>query len=409
MKQEVVCFLFFLENNLFINPDSVIMKKAVPLLFRPFILSSPIVILSFLVCWNSLFAQKDLMHKKDSTEIRCKILMETPSMYTYAFVNPKNKVKKSTVLKSTVENVEYDIFDKNLVEDKLFTDEKAIVLDEEPVKAYQYSLALGLNLSNILEFNAPSGPDKKSFSATTTLDLGLDYYKEGSRFAMTNELHWTFAVQKSGISGNDYIQRVSDDWTTLHDFSFTLSKNSKWNANLIVKNSTSVFTIYDGDYFKDYNDNGKIQGFLSPYQVVLSPGIKYQPNDYFRLSLSPYSVSLYGLTSQQIANTGYYTQTFDTNGDYDLFVFDQLGAELNIWYDRKYKKWLEMQYRLGFSSDYISETDTTILMDGMFITKVRIFKNIYLTHRAVLKGDLLDSPLKPYYKQTVLLSFAKSF
>lgn len=358
---------------------------------------------------SNLLAQKDLIHKKDSTEIRCKIVMETPTMYTYAFVNAKNKVKKTTILKSTVENVEYNKYDKNVVEDQLFTDEASIVLEEEPVKSYQYSFALGLNLSNVLEFNAPSGPDKKSFSGTTTLDLGLDYYKEDSRFAMTNELHWTFAVQKSGISGSDHIQRVSDDLTTLHDFSFSLSKNSKWNANLIVKNSTSIFTIYDGDYFKDYNNNGKIQGFLSPYQVVLSPGIKYQPNDYFRLSLSPYSVSLYGLTSQQIANTGFYTQTFDVNGDYDLFVFEQKGAELNVWYDRKYKKWLEMQYRLGFSSDYFSEADTTILMDGMFITKVRIFKNIYLTHRAVLKGDLLETPLKPYYKQTILLSYAKSF
>lgn len=358
---------------------------------------------------SNLLAQKDLIHKKDSTEIRCKIVMETPTMYTYAFVNAKNKVKKTTILKSTVENVEYNKYDKNVVEDQLFTDEASIVLEEEPVKSYQYSFALGLNLSNVLEFNAPSGPDKKSFSGTTTLDLGLDYYKEDSRFAMTNELHWTFAVQKSGISGSDHIQRVSDDLTTLHDFSFSLSKNSKWNANLIVKNSTSIFTIYDGDYFKDYNNNGKIQGFLSPYQVVLSPGIKYQPNDYFRLSLSPYSVSLYGLTSQQIANTGFYTQTFDVNGDYDLFVFEQKGAELNVWYDRKYKKWLEMQYRLGFSSDYFSEADTTILMDGMFITKVRIFKNIYLTHRAVLRGDLLETPLKPYYKQTILLSYAKSF
>lgn len=358
---------------------------------------------------SNLLAQKDLMHKKDSTEIRCKIVMETPTMYTYAFVNAKNKVKKTTILKSVVEQVEYNKYDKNLMEDKLFTEEASIVLEEEPVKSYQYSFALGLNLSNVLEFNAPSGPDKKSFSATTTLDLGLDYYKEGSRFAMTNELHWTFAVQKSGISGSDHIQRVSDDLTTLHDFSFTLSKNSKWNANLIVKNSTSIFTIYDGDYFKDYNNNGKIQGFLSPYQVVLSPGIKYQPNDYFRLSLSPYSVSLYGLTSQQIANTGFYTQTFDANGDYDLFVFEQKGAELNVWYDRKYKKWLEMQYRLGFSSDYFSEADTAILMDGMFITKIRIFKNIYFTHRALLKGDLLETPLKPYYKQTILLSYAKSF
>jgi hypothetical protein len=392
------------------------MKKITQLLFHRFDLSlkgtialKSIMTLVILFSANTILAQKDVIIKKDSTEVRCKILTETPSMYTYAYINAKNNVKKTNILKSVVENVEFNKYDKNVVEDKLFTDDAPIVFTEEPVKSYQYSFGLGLNVSNILEFNAPSGPDKKSFSATTTLDLGLDYYKEGNRFAMTNELHWTFAVQKSGISGSDRIQRVTDDFTTLHDFSYTLSKNSKWNANIIVKNSTSIFTIYDGDYFKDYNNLGKIQGFLSPYQVVLSPGIKYQPNDYFRLSISPYSVSLYGLTSQQIANTGYYTQTYDTNGDYDLFVFDQLGAELNIWYDRKYKKWLEMQYRLGFSSDYLSNTDINVLMDGMFITKIRIVKNIYLTHRAILKGDLLETPFQPYYKQTILLSFAKSF
>jgi hypothetical protein len=330
-------------------------------------------------------------------------------MYTYAFLNAKNKVKKTNILKSLVENVEYNKYDKNVVEDKLFTDAAPIVYTEEPVKSYQYSFALGFNVSNVLEFNSPSGPDKKSFSATTSLDLGLDYYKEGSRFAMTNELHWTLAVQKDGISSSNRIQRVSDDFITLHDFSYSMSKNSKWNANIIVKTGTSIFTIYDGNYFKDYNNLGKIQGFLSPYQVNLSPGIKYQPNDYFRLSLSPYSVSFYGLTSQQIANTGYYTQTYDTSGNYDLFVFDQLGAELNIWYDRKYKKWLEMQYRFGISSDYLSKSDINVLMDGLFITKIRIVKNIYLTHRAILKGDLLETPLKPYYKQTILLSFAKSF
>jgi hypothetical protein len=373
------------------------------------IVSKYILAIICLFFGSNLWAQKDLMHKKDSTETRCKILSETPTVYTYAYINTKKKVKKATILKSDVENIQYDKFDKNLVEDKLFTDLAPIVYTEEPVKSYQYSFALGFNVSNILEFNAPSGPDKKSFSATSTLDLGLDYYKEGNRFAMTNELHWTLAVQKDGITNSDRIQRVSDDFITLHDLSYTLSKNSKWNANLILKTGTSIFTIYDGSYFKDYNNNGKIQGFLSPYQITLSPGIKYQPNEYFRLSLSPYSVSLYGLTSQEIANTGFYTQTYDTNGDYDLFVFEQLGAELNIWYDRKYKKWLEMQYRFGVSSDYFSKTDINVLMDGMFITKFRIAKNIYLTHRAILKGDLLETPLKPYYKQIILLSFAKCF
>lgn len=368
-----------------------------------------ILVVVILFTSTNLLAQKDLMKQTDSTETRCKILIETPTVYKFAYINEKNKVKKASILKSDVENVKYNKFEKNLVEDKFFTDAAPIVYTEEPVKSYQYSFALGLNVSNILEFNAPSGPDKNSFSATSALDLGLDYYKEGNRFAMTNELHWILGVQKDGISGSDRIQRISDDLNTLHDFSYTLSKNSKWNANLIVKSSTSVFTIYDGDYFKDYNNNGKIQGFMSPYQVVLSPGLKYQPNEYFRLSLSPYSVSLYGLSSQQIANTGYYTQTYDTYGDYDMFVFEQLGAELNIWYDRKYKKWLEMQYRFGVSSDYFSETDINVLMDGMFITKFRIVKNIYLTHRAILKGDLLETPLKPNYKQTILLSFAKSF
>lgn len=379
------------------------------LLFRRGIIPKIFYFLFFMFLTANVTAQKDLIQKKDSTEIRCKVLTETPTIYTYAYNNGKNKVKKSTILLSEVEGVQYNKYDKNLTEDELFTDLAPIVFTEEPIKSYQYSFALGLNVSNILEFNSPTGPDKNSFSATSALDLGLNYYKEGNRFAMTNELHWTVGVQKDGISGSDRIQRVTDDFITLHDFSYTFSKNSKWNANLIVKNSTSIFTIYDGNYFKDYNSNGKIQGFLNPYQVVLSPGIKYQPNEYFRLSLSPYSVSLYGLTSQQIANTGYYTQTLDTFGDYDLFVFEQLGAELNIWYDRKYKKWLEMQYRLGFSSDYLSDTDISILMDGLFITKVRIFKNLFITHRAILRGDFLETPFKPNYKQTILLSFAKSF
>lgn len=369
-----------------------------------------ILIVAFIFTIGNLFAQTDAIIKKDSTEIRCKILKTTHTKYSYAFINPKNKVVKTSILKTVVDTIIYDKYDKNLVEHKLFNKTEAIVAtEEEPVKSYTFTFSIGFNLGNVLEFNPPSGSDKKTFSATTALDLGLDYYKEGNRFAMTNELHWNLSVQKSGLTGANRIQRIADELSTLHDFSYTMNKNSKWNVNLIVKTNTSIFPIFDGDYFKDYNNNGKIQGFLSPYEVILSPGVKYQPNDYFRLSFSPYSVNLYGLTSQQIANTGYYTQTFDTNGDYDLFVFRQVGAELNIWYDRKYKKWLEMQYRLGISSDYFSKTTVNGSLDGLFITKFKIIKNISLSHRAILKGDFLEKPFKPYYKQTILLSYSKSF
>lgn len=361
---------------------------------------------------NSLvaFAQKDIITKKDSTVIRCKVLSANASWYSYAYINKKNKVAKKSIATALVDSVQYDFYPSNLVADKLFDQQAVINLEAEaPEKAFQFPVSIGLNLGNILEFNSPSGPDKKSFSATLALDLGANYFKEGSRFAMTNELHWTMAIQKSGFNNTDRIQRATDELSTLHDFSIAINKSNRWNFNLILKTSTSVFTIFDGDYFKDFNSNGKTQGFANPYQVIVSPGIKYQPIESLRFSLSPYSISLYGLTSQQIANTGYYTQTFDTNNDYDLFVFKQLGAELNIWYDRKIKKWLEMQYRLGISADYFSKIANNGLLDGLFITKLRLVKNVYLTHRAVLKGSFANKPFKPYYNQAILLSFSKSF
>ena len=369
------------------------------------------ILLCILTCIAiNVLAQKDEIYKKDSTIIRCKILNTKGKSYTYAFADKNNTVTKTKVAKSLVDSVQYNKYDSNLIAHKLFDEAITANKEEEaPPKSLLFIFGIGLNVGNILEFNSSSGQDKKSFSATSALDLGLNYYKEGKRFAMTNELHWTVAVQKSGLTSAAHIQRATDDLSTLHDFSYAINKSNKWNFNLIAKTSTSIFTIFDGDFFKDFNNNGKIQGFLNPYDVTLSPGIKFQPNDYFRFSLSPYSVNLYGLRNQQIANTGFYTQTFDGSGNYTLFVFKQLGAELNIWYDRKFKKWLDMQYRLGISSDYFSKLAKNGLMDGLFITKIKIIKNVYLSHRAILKADFTQKPFKPYYSQTVLLSFAKSF
>jgi hypothetical protein len=86
-----------------------------------------------------------------------------------------------------------------------------------------------------------------------------------------------------------------------------------------------------------------------------------------------------------------------------------LGAEVNIWYDRKIKKWLDMQYRLGISSDYFNKIAKNGLMDGLFISKFKLIKNVSLSHRAILKGDISQKPFKPYYNQTILLGYSKSF
>jgi hypothetical protein len=357
------------------------------------------------------FAQKDIIYKNDSSQIRCKILSEKAESYKYAYADSTNKIFKTSISKLFVDSVAYDFYDSNLVQNKIFNKKASRHLQEItlPQRNWQFSLGIGLNLGNILEYNPPSGNDKKSFSATVALDAGVNYRKDGSRFAMTNELHWLFSLQKSGLTSGDHIQRISDNISTLHDLSVATGKSRKWNFNLIVKATTSVFNIYNGDYFTDINKLGKTQGFISPYDITVSPGIKWQPGKYLRLSISPYSFNLYGVKSQQVSNTGIFITDTDASGNYKKFLFSRLGAEINIWYDRRIKTWLELQYRLGISANYFEKITRDGTLDGLFLTNIRLVKGLYLTHRATLKGNYAGKPFRPYFQQSVLLSFTKNF
>jgi hypothetical protein len=279
----------------------------------------------------------------------------------------------------------------------------------QKVKSWSATCALGLNVDFFSEVNAPSSSDLRTLSSTVTADLGLNYSREGARFKMTNELHWLVAVQKAGFDTQIYFRRVNDDLRTLHDFSFAFDSRNRWSVNLITKATTSVFTIFNGDYFSDVNQMGRTKGFLNPYEVTLAPGIKLEPDKYLRISISPYSMRLYGLTSQEIANTGLYTTDVDSAGNYSRFESKRLGAEANIWYDRNIKDRLSLQWRLTFSSDYFEQLGKNGLMEGLFITQLMLFKGLTLSHRALLKGDFAQKPFKPYFSQTVVLSYTKNF
>ncbi len=365
--------------------------------------------------WQKSYAQKDIIYKNDSTQIRCKILKVTATNYQYAYTDDALKVLKTSILKTLVDSVKQNFYDSNIVQHKIFaTTVKPItanvVVAEPASKNWLFTVGIGVNLGNVLEFNNPSGGgDKKSLSGTVALDVGINYAKQNTRFSCTNELHYLFGLQKSGLTSAAHIQRISDELTTLHDLSIQTGKTKKWNFNLIAKSTLSFFTIYDGEYFKDINSLGKIQAFLSPYDVTISPGIKYQPDKYFRISISPYSFKLYGVQSNQISSKGLFITDLNSNGNYKKFLYKRLGAEVNFWYDRQVKQWLTMQYRLSFSSDYFEKFGKNGLMDGLFITKIKIVKAIYLTHRATVKSNLAVNFLKPYFNQNILLSYSKNF
>ncbi len=376
-------------------------------------------IFTFSICLlfvNASFAQTDTIFTKGNQQILCSKIKETNEEYKFTYTNTINEKAKSSILKYLVDSVKYFVpfFDSTQhvkQNKKKKKKEEVIVTQIEPSreKAWKKSIAFGINVGNVLEFNNPSGTDIKNLSLNTSIDLGLNYRKQGKKFEMTNELHYIFGIQKEGLTGGKHLQRVQDELNMLHDLSMGLGKNNKWNFNLIVKSSSSIFTIFDGEYFKNYTTLGRIKSFASPYDITVSPGIKYQPSQYFRISLSPYSFNLYGIKNDEITNKGIFITDVDAGGNFKNFLYKRLGAEVNFWYDRQIKQWLTMQYRLSFSSDYFEKIGKNGLMDGLFITKVKIIKDIYLTHRATIKSNLAVNFLKPYYNQTVLLSYAKSF
>jgi hypothetical protein len=358
-------------------------------------------------------AQTDTIFAKGNQQILCTKIKETKEQYSFTFLTVGNTKGKSSILKYLVDSVKHFVLiaDTSKGTKKSKKRKQVIAVQEQTLKEkpWHKSIAFGINLGNVLEFNNPGSADVKNLSLNTSLDLGLNYKKQGKKFEMTNELHYLFGIQKEGLSGGTHIQKVQDDLATLHDISIGIGKNNKWNFNLIIKSATALFAIFDGTYFKDYNTLGRIKGFASPYDITVSPGIKFQPNQYFRISLSPYSFNLYGIKNSEITSKGIYITDVDAGGNYKNFLYKRLGAEINFWYDRRIKEWLDIQYRLGFSSDYFEKIGKNGLMDGLFITKIKIIKDIYLTHRASLKGDFSVTPFKPYYNQSILLSYSKNF
>lgn len=357
-------------------------------------------------------AQTDTIFAKGNQIVLATNIKDKGDQYSFRFLNSQNQKEKSYLIKNLIDSIKYDttsiIIQKGKKRKmKIDNVESSPVVQTE--KPWKKTMAIGVNLGNVLEFNNPGGTDVKNISLSTSLDLGLNYRKPGKKLEMTNELHYLFGFQKASLTSGAHLQRIQDDLNTLHDLSLGLGKTNKWNFNLIARTATSLFTIYDGDYFKNYTTLGKIKSFASPYDITVSPGLKYQPSQSFRISLSPYSFNMYGVKNNEVRSKGIFITDLDASGNFKNFLFKRLGAEVNFWFDKSIKQWLEMQYRLSFSSDYFEKIGKNGKMDGLFITKVRIFKDIYFTHRANIKSDLAVNFLKPYYSQTILLSYAKSF
>ena len=194
----------------------------------------PIFILVTVLGSNAL-AQNDTIFVKNNQLIVCNHLKIKSDQYSFSYLTTDNQISKGTIFTWLVDSVR---FAKPILKSQINKEEQTqqVALDSintPKVKYWQHTVNIGINLGNVLEFNNPSGTDRKNFTFNTSLDLGLNYRKDGSKYAMTNELHYLLGFQKEGLTKNDHIQNYQDNLITLHDLSRGFGNGNKMNFNLI--------------------------------------------------------------------------------------------------------------------------------------------------------------------------------
>jgi hypothetical protein len=315
-----------------------------------------------------------------------------------------NGTQRGTVLKSLIDSV------LTAAKSKSAEPPQAEIQTSTTSPAWKFSSFFSLGLGNNVTINDPSGlADKTSFSLDVGIDAAANYQPTARRFAITNELHYMLGIQKQGLSTANPLQVAQDRLNTLHDASWKIGKSSAWNLNTIISISTPLITQFDGNTLHDYNRLGRISGLLSPYEIRLSPGIKFQPNATIRFSASPYSVQLLGVRMNDVAGKGLYITETDAAGNFKKSLINRLGAEINAWYDQQIGDWLQMQYRLTISGNYFEQITRNGKMDVLCITRVKLINNLFLTHRLVVQNSFANRFLKPFLNQNILLSFSNSF
>ena len=278
---------------------------------------------------------------------------------------------------------------------------------EEKQPNWEKTVALGTSFSHTLNINPPNNEPKQAMQLTFGLELEANYVKESSKLHVANNLNWLFTFGKADARSRTLASL--DQVLTFHDVSYAFKRKGDWNINTIVKTENHFFTTYEGNFLKDYYQLGRIQSFLNPYTLTVSPGIKYEPQPKLGFSFSPYAFEVIGLTNQFIADKGQVIEERRVDGHYETFLFRPLGTELNVWWKKKLGKRFVIDYKYDVSYNFFTNSAVKGQMGGFFVTSFNIFKGLSLKHTAKLNGVMEKGiAFKPYYNQVILLSYKLS-
>ncbi len=258
----------------------------------------------------------------------------------------------------------------------------------KPWKVY----GLGSLSVNQASFSNWSAGGDNSFSGTALLKLYTDYAKGKSTW--NTVLNMKYGMIKTG---DDPVEKNDDLIELISQYNYQLSKVWRASAQL---NFTSQFA----KGYENAGDEHYISKFMAPGYLTFTPGVTYQPVEYFNILMSPITPKTIFVLDQDLADLGAFgVDKADTlvdgsidkgTGKISKFKF---GAFVEFYFKKEIKTDLAIESRLNAFYNYLQDNsipENAVPVDVNWQTFLNYTLNKWMSvsfflHLAYRPGDVM--------------------
>jgi hypothetical protein len=233
---------------------------------------------------------------------------------------------------------------------------------------------ISLNVNQGALSNWAAGGDKSSLSIASLINL-YAYYKK-DKTIWDNTLDMAYGMVNTTSLGT---RKADDRFDFLSRYGYQLGKKH-WYASAIFNFRTQFTKGYTYP-----SDKPKLQtsNLFAPAYMLLSPGITYQPNDNFSVSLSPATARWTIVTDDSLSSVGAF------GVDPGKKIKTEFGAFGSINYKAKISESASYMGRLDLFSNYLKNPQNIDLyMTNVLLVKVTKLINVSFSLDMIYDDDV---------------------
>jgi len=267
----------------------------------------------------------------------------------------------------------------------------AIAQDADTLKPWKIYGLGSLSISQA-SFSNWSAGGENSFSGTALLKLYTDYTHNKSTW--NTVLNMKYGMIKTG---DDDLYKNEDLIELISQYNYELSK--VWRASAQLNFTTQFAEGYENADVDHY-----ISKFMAPGYLTITPGVTYQPVDYFSILISPITPKAIFVLDQDLADIGAFgVDKADTlaDGSIDKGTGQtsklKFGAFVEFYLKKELKTDLAIESRLNAFYNYLDNNnfpDGAVPLDVNWQTFLNYtlnkwFSVSFFIHLAYQPGDVL--------------------